>query len=522
MPPEVIINPPYSGSVIDPRSTSSVLLKVAGSTVDLSTSYFNLESLQVSYDGKELVFTEIPADPLRPESTFKNEDTVELQMNLGEGLKKYFTGKIRRTGRRLSNRNAGFLYKAVGTQLLANDCTIQGANGSALYMRYSGTHVMTRTATSVVYASLMGEAMTEVFTLNALKLQHIGIPFEIGTPGPDYPNDFNLPWDYTLQNTNFYDGILSLSSYYPSIKPFFDDLQEKWTFPNMLTAPEYVVDIRSCNVVDLSYEVDTSNRWTRVQLQSVMDGRSTMPMKGMVVCQKGWNTLLEPTWCMQAAASEDPRTIPDTGGYSFVYRRWKIPMENVEGVNPNAPICAYALFQYGAATRYVALNAYIDIQEGWVVTETPVIIGGNAWDAGRSTGPTAVVVTWWNILLVPTWNYTWVSVPTTIFTGSAYEAYGVARTKYEMVDAAQVTASNAAAKLSVLQDAIISGQVVLEGDPIEQLLNLNSRVLFYHPEKSTGLESVSALLTSYTYTFGKRGQSTLELTTDLSGLVRVN
>jgi hypothetical protein len=167
------------------------------------------------------------------------------------------------------------------------------------------------------------------------------------------------------------------------------------------------------------------------------------------------------------------------------------------------------------------VQANINLNEGAIVTHVPIVSRGNPWAAGKAVGPDGVYLVYYTSGTMPEETIYTMRIPNTGYEGSAYTDYGIEIEKRELVDLKAMTAANAQAKFNLMKDVVITGTLPIEGLPIPELLNLQKRIYFSHPTKDTGANSLGAIVTGYTYTFGKRGVNSVQVTTDMSGLVKV-
>lgn len=534
-----ITNPPHAGDLCDISTPTQCQLLVDGSPLDLSsTSKWNLHQLQVSYDGKRVTFSEV-ADPSIANPTYDPEDDVELKLNLDGSLKTYFKGRIKERDHTGQTRQEAILYTAWCYQSLSNEVTALAWNEIPWYQRFAGVvnfTVVTTTSSDGTpsnvqyYGSFISVCLTDIFTFNQDALIGIGISATVGSPGLDTFPEVKANRDFTIQNLGFYDAVKQICDYYPQKKAYFDHLQDAWTFPDVLNAPEITVDIASANLLEHVYKMDNSNRFTAVKLVSAVDGRMIIPSRGIALCEKGWNEAYEDDWSLFKVGLEAADGVPDDGGYSYVYRRWVIPVDTEAEVNPNAPYRAVAALTYGGQTRYQTLAAYIDLHTGTIITRDPVIKAGNAWDNAASgygakpVGPDAVYFKWIKVDALVGGGWISQRVPAGGYEGTAFDLFGLQREKVVMVDQTEITTANALARLNLLKDVKISASVPIEGDPIPELINLNKRIYWRSssPAPQTNIQSIPTLLLGYTYDFGKRGKSTVDVTTDVSGLIKIN
>ena len=127
----------------------------------------------------------------------------------------------------------------------------------------------------------------------------------------------------------------------------------------------------------------------------------------------------------------------------------------------------------------------------------PVVTIGNPFVPGDAQASPNVYIRFYRIDTVPTAGYPYIRYPASGWEGTAYTLYGVEREKVEFVDINEMNESNAAAKLALLKNVIISGDVAIEGDPIPELINLQKRINIQHDVNVTGIETLGAIFNSY-------------------------
>jgi hypothetical protein len=116
-----------------------------------------------------------------------------------------------------------------------------------------------------------------------------------------------------------------------------------------------------------------------------------------------------------------------------------------------------------------------------------------------------------------------VRYPVSGFEGTAYTLYGLEKEKVVRMPWDSVTEENARLLHSQLKDVVFSGAVNVTGYPLEHLHNLQTRMVFTHPTKSTGMDGHTPVVMQYTYKFGRPlGRSEITLSSDASQLVRSN
>lgn len=543
-----IVNPPRSGDVIDFTDPSKFLLTVNDTPVYFShpqtgvstpgtTNMFAMDNLAVSYDGKKLAFTEFTSIG---SATFQPNHVVTLDMDLGTGMKRRFTGRIVRQTFTGKNNNESVQYVANGIQYLANDVQVDNGEGLPHVGFAAGTSWVATIANGSVYGRPIESAVNDLFDACAGALAEQGIPTAIGTPGTGTFTNF-LHDEVKIKNSGFVSALKQLVAHEPTKKVFFDDEQQAWTFPNVTDQVEAVVDVSSVNVGSLNYSADASDRYTAIEMYTYVSGSSTFPNKGYALCQPVWAEVDEASACTATVMGRDSEGNPDGGKAAYVYRQWRIP-DIVSEHQPGTPVTLYAQHDFGGQTRFVPYDAHVDWKNRLITSKAMLVEKGNPHHPGHAKGPVNVWVTWWKISSSPSsgWPYfrypamtyvttitstgTEVSVPNpsdpSCWSGTAYSLYGVQKTKREIVDPRAFTTANAQAKLALLKDVKINGTIPLDGDPIEEFMNLQRLVRVTHATKSVGaLESTQAMLTSYTYTFGSRGRSDITLANDMSGMV---
>jgi hypothetical protein len=515
-----VTNPPQSGDLLDYTEPSDLLLLVDGTTVNFNSPEWNLEELQVSYDGKQLTFTEI-ASPTLAYARFKPNDPVELQMDFGNGLTTYFRGKIRIREHRGSNNQDQVRYVAHGYQNVANDIVIKDNSGVPLvyFPSQAITIIPTPGSSYVVYGVPIWAALNDLFWRCTVELSSLGIPATIGDPGT-WAFSGNLPSDVSLQNCGFVEGLKQLCAFEPSRKPFFDDTSGTWIFPDILNADIEDVVVSSVNAGELSYTLDLTNRFTRLQLVTAWEGTQGMAKKAAAVCTEAWDPELQYTWCLEFGASVDDPTLVGSG-YWAVYRRWAIP-DTINNRHPTAPTRVYAVFDFWSNAKWVPIAAQVDFNNKVLMTNVPIVHPkSNPYDPGWAWGPDMVVVTYYTKDSMPTGGWYIYTEPSSGYTGNAYTLFGLEQTRTEIVDAVALNTGNAMAKLAIGKDVVVSGTLTLEGDPIPEFINLQRRLRVSDSSRTTGLEDIPAVIMGYTYRFGKRGANQITMGTDKTGFVRV-
>lgn len=539
----------YGGSSSDPdlafsfQDSRQCTLAIGGVEVDLrSSSRYNLEDWQVTYDGKFLNFSEI-ATPLPVNFSFSLNAPVTMTLMVtptGGSLATqhvYFTGRIRQRQHIGQNNGEAITYQAIGTQQLAFEQQLT-LNGLPFFV-IQPTEIYTYEIPGApgIRRSYIGrtkDVIQTLFTMASSGLAALSIPSTFGNPGPETLTSFTTQ-AIDFQNVTFGEAIKQILQNEPNRRCFFDDLTGKWIFPDLTTLPIAQLDVSQVNLLENVYSWDMSNRYTAVKLVGKLNYevsgaiKATQNTKEPTILTPAWDTALELDWTIQKAYGvQEPENFNEE--YQWVYRRWLLPGNLTSDRNKKIPGRVWALVEFGQSLQYIPLDAYIDWESGFVITKVPVVVGGNPHgldptpSGPRSTayGPSAVVLTIWDPAKIPQTAVPYIRVPATGFSGTAYTIAGLERELVELVDQGQLFYQNAAAKLAVHQDLLISGTLPIDGDPLFSLANLNCRIRLTHPTKATGLETISGLFTSYKYTFGKRGRQEISMTTDKADLIKIS
>lgn len=535
-------------------TTAVYSLTVAGTPVDLAAPSFQLEDLAVDYNGKQLTFSEIGTIGL---PAFSPEDAVSLDVDLGNGAFRWFTGAVRVRETVGQNNNEGFNYTAFGYQNLADEVTLVNTDGrpeiewtvgtTVTSVRSDGTDVVT------IFSKSIAEAMQELFDINASALNTAGIPATIGSPGLSQFTG-NLPESLRFQNVGFNAAVTQLARLETGVKVFFNDDQQAWSFPNLLQAPTAIVEINSVNLVECVFDTSTQDRYTAVKLFADVDdlideaiasktdqnvgGRSGSVSRTEVTLTPKWLPELQTDWTIEKAHQGVLGTLEDE--FFWVYRRWSLP-DSIAKKWPGTPVRLWQKFNYWGTEIWKRTHGRVNFRRREFISRFPLIHRGNPHVPGDVIGPVEVKMAYYpktgstftyvsttNSAGTPTYASTGfdssefpteIRWPPTGFTGSAYDIFGVERELVRVVSKTEVTTANANATLRLHKDVVIDGDLPLDGDPMEVVVNLNRQVLVTHATLTTGIESFPALMTGYSYQFGKRGRNTVRLTTDVAGLI---
>lgn len=539
-------NPIYSGDIIDQTNLNKLRFTVNSTVCSFTDSAkWNLLDMRFTYDGKEATFSEV-CTPTIGHPSFQPEQVAQIQLDFGSGLKTYFKGKIRTRRHEGVNNNEQIVYSAVGYQTLADDITVVSTDGvprvefTVPTTIYSGSSV----GTTVPYQ--ISEAVQFLFTHNTAALAAAGIPTAIGSPGLENLTA-NLIETTQIVNSGFTQALAQLIGVQPGVKVYFDDIQQAWTFPNLLNAPTMIVRVESTNIQDLIYDASTNDRYTAVLLYGEPSfddiathastktggyiGRSTISL------QPYWNTLLEPDWtALRGAAGNSPNELEDE--YFWVYRRFRIP-NDVVNQHPGTPLECMAKIERWGQTKYVRIKGRANFKRRTFTAHYPVLNDGDPYLPGDARPSSDLQLTYWPFgcfaftftnsagtptgtsLTAATSTYVSLRYPEVGYQGTAYDLFNVQRIYTQVVPVSECSTANAQSILNTRKDVVLSGTIPIDGDPIEYAINLNTKLLVQHGTQSTGINSFSALVTGYRYQFGKRGRNDIEISTDVAALVRI-
>lgn len=553
-------NPPLSGDKVDIGNSSVFQLKVDGGLVDLSaTCQFNVEELLISYEGKELRFSEITGIG---SPTYNPEQEVTLDIDFtGSGspanLQRIFTGRIRTRGHQGVNNNEAVNYTAIGNMGIANT-TLLNTTGKPDVGFTVGTTVTSITSAGIevttTFAKRLSEAVQDIFTLHAAALNTLGIPSTIGAPGLN-AFTIDLPETIEFQNSGFVNALTQLAQFQSGVKPYYDDKDGVWKFFDLFNATTAVIDISSVNMLELPYDISTDDRFTAVRLFSntedalddaiinksnsiVLNGNPGSILRTELTLTPFWITSLQVDWTLLKALAPNPFTLEDQN--FFVYKRWKLP-ENAPLPFPGGPFMAFQKTNYFGEVKWSKLHGRTIFTRRTFTARFHAFGRGNPFIPGDVIGPLEVRLAYYPLALPVTLQTSVTSDGTPVlintvvdtsqfldeirrppsgFTGTAFDDFGIERELVRVVDRTEITTVNADALLNVHKDTIISGELPIDGDPIEEIIHLGVRIRVQDATRITGIQSTSAQLTSYRYQFGKRGTSSIGLTTDISGLTR--
>lgn len=493
-----------SGDTFDYRNPAECVLTVNGTPVDFTTPHFDLKTLNISYDGKELTFTEI-AIPTYGTATFANEQSVTLQMDLGTGLKTYFRGVIKKRTHKAANNADEIEYLALGLQNLASELDSLGPWGIP-QSGYDGQFTA-------------AEVITSVFANNATQLTANGISTTIGVPNQNTIQG-RLNASQSFQNSRFGETVKQLVEVDPSKRLFFDDVQNAWIFADLVGSDIKKIFIDLANIDAHNYVIDTTNRFTALSIYSPLQAEAGVVSRQVQLLKPGWDAALEADWTARRGMGLDGAAAFGDG-YKWVFRRWLL--EQDINASSSRPLAVLVLTNYWKKLKWVPVQCAIDLQNKIIMTNVPIIRLGNPHKKGDAKGPLAAALVYETTDSFPVEGMGQIRVPESGYEGSAYSLFGIEREKKLMVQPNQFTRDYAAAQLEVLKEVILTGDIPIFGDPVEELINLQSRILVTDSSRNTGLIGVlEAFLLKYSYTFGKPGKSTISLSNDRALVARLD
>lgn len=251
--------------------------------------------LIVNYDtGKTFKFYEIPSTTYGQPS-YQLEDSVFVNMNMGSGLQRVFTGKVKQREHVGENHNEGIMYTAVGMPQLADEVEVRNILDQPEY-RIPGTRVVGTGSTTVAYLKTVRQAITEIFSVNGDRLIAAGIPVLYSLSGI---SDAYIYRDLTLTG-GFFSAIKEIAAFDPGSRPIFDDDNDYWRFVNVLRSPTIDMNVNSVNLKNHSYNISTSGCYTSLRLMD--DG--SIPLQSDVGTPVDLASYqLDPLWIRDLEAS---------------------------------------------------------------------------------------------------------------------------------------------------------------------------------------------------------------------------
>ncbi len=221
-------------------------------------------------------------------------------------------------------------------------------------------------------------------------------------------------------------------------------------------------------------------------------------------------------------------TVPTmTLSYTRVTYRDADGLERLASVAPDQviPIYRSTTDQYGTIISTTVVSSDV---AGILLRMASPLAWGNLDVPGGALAPAALDIDRYGVFA--TWFYSSPSVgsiqsymsfryPTSGFTGTAYSVAGLEKEKVVYVKRSQLNSSYASKLLAAASNLSVSAALPIEGGVMAELLNLDRLIILKDATKPTGIHSIAVPLVSYTYTFGKRGLSTLQISSDLNDVV---
>lgn len=557
-----VINPPRVGDLLP---CEKIRLTVNGDVIDLDDPYWSLDTFNVSYDSKSISFSEI-ASPYIGAPTYAPEHDVSLDLNFGLGFKRYFTGRLLRRNHTGRNNNESVSYVAYGIQDISNDVTVINTDAVPRVTYTVGTTItsITEEGTEVTttFTKTARDVLADLFTIMSSPLAANSISNLVNTLSLQQFT-INLPETVEFRNSGFFAAAQQVAQLQPGMRVFWDDLNQEWTFRNILEGVTYISQIDSVQIPEAIFDMSTVDRYTAVRLvpdlSEIFDDEITdTNSKGFQFTQSAieltpkWREELQGGWDYFKATGGV--TFIDTGDnrsyykieadeqdYQRVFRFWSIPNSAPEGWPTTAERLFHKITFTNSVFRFQPFNAKVNWRRREVVSKVPIFGRGDPFTAGQVVPPQNVTLVYY-----PREPFTYVTTittngtPTTItsvidpadvlpelrypptgFEGTAHSMFGVERVLDQMVSYTEVTTENAKKILGLWKDVVVSGTIPFNGDPIPEFMNLDAKIRLHHSTKLTGIQSVDGTILGYSYKFGRgnAARSDVQMTTDVGALV---
>lgn len=490
-----------SGDRCDYLNPDQFRMTVNGQILNFrDTSTFKLLDFSVTYDGKELRFSEI-ASPTFANASFALDHYVSLEMDLGYGLENFFRGRIRKRSHVGVNHSEEVEYSVVGLQAIADEVDFTGRDGMPGDV-YPG------------YMLTAGQIVNNLFLSNMTALESHGVISTIGDPGSIYL-DTVVKENLNLEGSGFTSAIRQVIKDNPTRKFFWDDVTGTWIFPDITAAQPYDLDIDLSGLDECVYTLDISNRYTAIECYAPYSTTAVTSQRAFTELQPSWDIDFEADWTIRKALGMDGA---DKFGdsYAWVFRRWTFQGQTGNSTQRYKPARMYCLIPWWQETAWVPIDCMIDWQNQVVVSKVPIVVKGNPHVPGDSVGPYAAMLSYWDPITYPVSALAALRVPAEGFEGTAYEKFNITKTKKVLVDVLQLYDSYAQDMLNVLKDVIVTADIPIQGDPIREFINLNAKLRVLDSRQLTGMEEFYGMVVSYRYTFGRPGMNTISITTDKS------
>jgi len=528
----------------DFRDTDVFELVVAGQSIPFGNcSRWQMESFSNDYDaGGVLTFHE-----MRPglttsygTPTYRLNDTVTMEYRNNY----YFRGRVVQTSHDGRNHEEGVTYIAHGDQSLSDDVAVENSGGCPEIILIPPTDVATIDGYVGRYQDFLSvrAAVEILFTEMSSKLEANGISADYSLEGLA---EFTAIFDELRITGGFLSALIAITAYEPGVKPYLDPVTNRWIFVNLFTTPKLRVQVSSVNLQPHVYTKSCEDRFTALRLKERQDTRVGQRQNLSLVYRHDLTPLWLPEEEEEWSIDKGQQPTSETGTvnkFYDVFRTWlvrgqiRIPAgsdvflgylprddrqhEKMTAVGAKM-VFGPPLKNHGQADTPFIPNTPTWSPYGVVYANAPLVAAGNPQVPGDAVGPNPgnIVLIYQAASANPCDTSAEVRYPKNGWEGTAYTEAGITREKVEWVDPGEATIQNAENRLRLWKDLVIAGDFPIEGDPLVEFINLQKKVSLYGV-KRTGLESVEAMITGYSYRFGKRGANSLRFSTDIANLVR--
>lgn len=557
-----------TGDLLDISNNSVFQFTVNNTLVDMREGFICVEDFNVSYDGRQLTFTELtsPFGAGPGNASFEPEQDVSIVIDWANGgtpsdIETIFVGKIRSRTFNQQNRGMGVAYQAVDLQYLANDVTLINTTNRPDVQFTIGTTITSTqvdgTEISTTFSKSVADAIQDLFDLSQTALSSEGVPTSIGLPGLEQFTA-KLPETVDLTNQTFFTGLKLLAAIQPGVRPFFNTAIGKWQFLSLEDTPRIQSDISSACYKPFTATEDTSDRFTAVHLYArdnlfeentfsdsiTINDVPGVALREVVNLEPLWAESLENTWTLYKAMGVQSDIssgffVVNQSDYTSVFRRYQIP-GNLTPQFPGSETRLSVVFEDNGQTLYKPVKGVVKFGKKTVFLRYPAIHPvSNPYVEGLNI-PLDVILEYYPIQFgftyasstssagTPTFTTTTVNVnefldevrvPQSGYEGTAFTNFNIERTLHRFVSPTEVTTENARKLLNQYKDVVLAGQVEIEGDILRDFLSLNAKLEISHPTVDTGIQSTPAYVTGFSYTFGKRGVNQIQITNNYESLL---
>lgn len=242
-------------------------------------------------------------------------------------------------------------------------------------------------------------------------------------------------------------------------------------------------------------------------------------------------TIISSSYGPSNGISEDDGTFTSVPSLSLSYSR--VTYRDADGlerlvsvkVDQVIPIYRSTTDQYGTVVTTTAVSSEVS---GILLRMSAPLAWGNLNVPGGALAPAALDVERFGVFA--TWFYASPATaelqpymafryPTTGYTGTAYTVAGLEKEKIVYVKRSQLNVAYAEKLLAAASNLSVSAALPIEGGIMSEMLSLDRQIILKDTTKPTGIHSIAVPLVSYSYSFGKRGTSTLQISSDLKDVV---